>query len=116
MHKTTDPERMREATVPRTQNPEWGFYGTCQTNGHADVEGAWAEAIGILTDPDGRFRLELEVARDLLDAPWGRHLANEAVGSNLTDVVADLAADRRWMKSTLKITQAIVAARADDGR
>ena len=73
MHKTTDSERERDATIPRTQNPAWGFYGTCRTNGHADVDGAWAEAIGILTDPEGCFRLEPEVARDLLDAPWGRH-------------------------------------------
>ena len=116
MKKTTGPEPERDATIPRTQNPAWGFYGTCATNGHSDVDAVWAEAIRILTDPDGVFRLEAEVARDLLDAPWGRHLANEAVGSNLMDVVADLAADRRWMKSTLKITQAIIAARADDGR
>jgi hypothetical protein len=116
MHKTTDPERTQDTTVPRTQNPEWGFYGTCQTNGHADVDGAWAEAIGILTDPDGRFRLEPEVARDLLDAPWGRHLANDCVGTELEDVIEDLAINRRWMKSTLKITQAIILARADEGR
>ncbi len=115
MDKTTDPGPERNTTI-RTRNPEWGFYGTCQTNGHADVDGAWAEAIEILTDPDGVFRLDPEVARDLLDAPWGRHLANEAVGSNLMDVIADLAADRKWVRSTLKITQAIIAARADDGR
>ena len=111
MNDTTGHQAER-VTAIRTRNPEWGFYGTCQINGHADVDGVWAEAIRILTDPDGVFRLEAEVARDLLDAPWGRHLANEAVGSNLMDVVAD----RRWMKSTLKITQAIIAARADDGR
>jgi hypothetical protein len=103
-------------TVPQTRNPEWGFYGTCQMNGHTDVEAAWAEAIEILTDPDGAFRLEAEVARDLLDAPWGRHLANDYVGRQLKNTIADLATNRRWMKSTLEITRAIVAARHDDGR
>lgn len=115
MNDTTGHQAER-VTAIRTRNPEWGFYGTCHTNGHTDVDGIWAEAIGILTDPDGCFRLEAEVARDLLDSTWGRHLANEAVGSELMDVVADLAADRRWMKSTLKITQAIALARADAGR
>jgi hypothetical protein len=108
-------ETTRVTTI-QTRNPEWGFYGTCQTNGHTDVDAAWAEAIEILTDPDGVFRLEAEVARDVLDSPWGRHLANDYVGMDLMDVIADLAADRRWMKSTLKITAAIIAARADDGR
>jgi hypothetical protein len=116
LNEATDPKGKRDATVPPTQNPAWGFFGTCQTNGHADVDSVWAEAIGILTDPDGCFRLDPEVARDLLDAPWGRHFANEAVGPDLMDVIADLAADRRWMRSTLKITQAIILARADEGR
>ena len=115
MNDTTGHQAERVTTI-RTRNPEWGFYGTCQTNGHTDVDGAWAEAIEILTDPDGCFRLEAEVARDLLDAPWGRHLANDFVGMELMDVIADLAINRRWMRSTLKITQAIITARADDGR
>jgi hypothetical protein len=115
MNETTGHQAER-VTAIRTRNSEWGFYGTCVTNGHADVDAAWAEAIEILTDTDGCFRLEAEVARDLLDAPWGRHLADEAVGSSFTDVIADLAADRRWMKSTLKITAAIILARADSGR
>ena len=115
MNDTTGHQAERVTTI-RTRNPEWGFYGTCQTNGHTNVDSIWAEAIEILTDPDGCFRVEAEVARDLLDSAWGRHLANEAVGSDLMDIIADLAADRRWMKSTLKITAAIVVARADDGR
>jgi len=36
-----------------------------------------------LTDPQGRFRLEPEDARDLLDASWGRHLADQVVGREI---------------------------------
>jgi hypothetical protein len=115
MNDTTGHQAERVTTI-RTRNPEWGFYGTCQTNGHTDVDGVWAEAIEILTNPDGCFRLEAEVARDLLDASWGRHLANDCMGMELMDVIADFAIDRRWMKNALAITKAIVAARADDGR
>jgi len=61
--------------------------------------------MAILTDPRGRFRLEADVARDLLDAPWGRHLANELVGSESEPAIEKLASDRRWMKSTLEITR-----------
>jgi len=102
--------------TPRTRNREWGFFGTCVTNGHADPEAAWDEAMALLTNPDGRFRLEPDVARDLLDATWGRHLADHLVGSEFAPVVEALANDRRWMKSTLEITRAIVRARADSGQ
>ncbi len=101
---------------PRTRNREWGFYGTCVHNGHTDPEAAWDRMMRILTDPLGRFRLEPEVARDLLDSSWGRHLANDAVGMEFEDVVEDLATSRGWMKTTIEITRAIVLARADDGR
>lgn len=100
----------------KTRNPEWGFYGTCITSGHVDPEGAWDEMMTILTDPQGVFRLEPEVARDLLDAPWGRHTADECVGSEFSAVVEALARNRKWMKSTLEITRAIILARADRGR
>ena len=100
----------------RSRNRGWGFYGTCVTNGHADPEAAWTEMMKILTDLDGPFRLDPEVARDLLDSTWGRHLADEAVGRQFDKVVADLGANRKWMKSTLEITKAIVLARADSGR
>lgn len=100
----------------KTRNPEWGFYGTCVTNGHADPEGAWDEAMTTLTSPTGLFRLEPEVARDLLDSTWGRHTANECVGRGIRGCIEDLASSRRWMKSTLDITRAIILARADRGR
>ncbi len=69
-----------------------------------------------MTDPEGRFRFEPEVARDLLDSAWGRHLADNCVGLEIEDVIENLVLDRKWMKSTLEFTQAIVLARADNGR
>ena len=106
---------MKQVELPRTRNREWGFHGTCVTNGHQDPEAAWDEMMGLLTDPRGRFRFAPEVARDLLDAPWGRHLANEVVGTECGPAVEELANDRRWMRTTLEITRAIVRARADSG-
>ena len=109
-------EATRGATIP-TRNRELGFYGTCVTLGHADPDAAWNEAIAILVDPAGMFRLDPEVARDLLDAPWGRHLADAYFGNDgMAEAIAELATSRRWVRSTLQITKAIVAARADDGR
>ena len=100
----------------QTRNTEWGFHGACVRNGHADPDAAWNKAIAILTEPLGRFRFEPEVARDLLDTAWGRHLADDCVGMEIEDVIEDLSINRKWMKSTLEITKAIVLARADNGR
>jgi hypothetical protein len=109
-------EESKQNPFPRTRNREWGFYGTCVHNGHADPEAAWDRMMRILTDPLGRFRFEPEVARDLLDSAWGRHLADDALGLEFEDVVEDLALDRRWVKHTMEITRAIILARADQGR
>jgi len=107
---------MNQTTMPRTRNRDWGFYGTCVKNGHQDPDAAWDEMMGILTDQQGRFRFEPEVARDLLDTPWGRHIANEVVGAEFGPAVEELANNRRWMKSTLEITRAIGLARMDSGQ
>lgn len=108
---------VEKAATPATRNRAWGFYGTCVTLGHAEPDRAWDEAIEILTDPKYLFRLDPEIARDLLDAPWGRHLADAYFGhDSLADAIAELAANRRWMRSTLEITKAIVLARSDEGR
>ncbi|MCK4413800.1 MAG: hypothetical protein KAY32_09665 [Candidatus Eisenbacteria sp.] len=112
----------KKTETPRTRNRGWGFFGTCVSNGHEDPEAAWDEAVAILTDLKGRFRLEPEVACALLDSTWGRHLADQLLGAGGDDgptfdfLVDELAQDRRWMKSTLEITRAIVLAHADDGR
>lgn len=98
-----------------TRNRQWGFYGTCVTNGHPDPDLAWDMMIRILTDPLGDFRFTSEVARDLLDAPWGRHLADAVAGQSVVRAMSKLESDRRWMKSTLDYARAIVQAQADAG-
>ena len=83
----------KKTETPRTQNREWGFFGTCVHNGHADPEAAWDEAMAALTDPKGRFRLSPDNARDLLDATFGRHLADQVVGMKIGKAIAGLAED-----------------------
>jgi hypothetical protein len=104
--------------LPRTQNPAWGFYGTMADAGCVDPEVAWFEVIGFLTDPDGIFRIARpEIARALLDSPWGRHLADELIGAEEPlRAIEELAQDRRWMRSTQKVLQALALAEADGGR
>lgn len=105
----------KKAETPRTRNRAWGIYGTCVHAGHRRPEAAWDEMMAILTDPRGRFRFEPEVARDLLDSTWGRHLADQLVGEDFGPAIEGLASDRRWMRSPLETTRAIVRARADSG-
>ena len=100
---------------PTTDNPAWGFYGTTFKAG-GDANALWRETMDILTDADGLFRFEPEVARDLLDSTWGRHLADGMVGMTPSECLHELAANAKWMRSTLKITEAIVLARADTGK
>ena len=53
-----------------------------------------------LTDRKGMFRMDAEDARDLLDATWGRHLADQVVGSKIRKAIEHLHRDPRWMAST----------------
>ena len=94
--KTTE----TKTETPRTANRDWGFFGTCVSNGHADAEAAWDEAMETLTDPKGRFALNAEDARDLLDATWGRHLADDCTGLPIAEAINDLTDDSRWMRAT----------------
>jgi len=87
--------------TPRTRNRQWGFFGTCASNGHADPEAAWDEAMATLTDRQGRFSLAPEDARDLLDASWGRHLADQVVGREIGKAINDLAANHGWAQDAL---------------
>jgi hypothetical protein len=80
----------KKTETPRTRNREWGFFGTCVHNGHADPEAAWDEAMATLTDRNGGFRLEPENARDLLDSTWGRHLADQVVGQAIGKTIKGL--------------------------
>jgi hypothetical protein len=61
-----------------------------------------------LTDPKGRFRLSPENARDLLDATWGRHLADQVVGQAIGKTIKGLGWEqdartfvRRYINPTL---------------
>jgi len=84
-------EKAEKREVPRTRNSEWGFFGTCGNNGQTDCDAAWNEAMAALTDPKGRYRLEPEDARDLLDSTWGRHLADQVVGEDIGGAIEQLA-------------------------
>jgi hypothetical protein len=102
----------KKVETPRTQNRDWGFFGTCVSNGHQDAEAAWDEAMAALTDSKGRFRLEAEDARDLLDATWGRHLADEVVGQEIREAIDELASDRRWLRATREFVRKHIRADA----
>ena len=102
----------KKVETPRTRNRDWGFFGTCVSNGHADAEAAWDEAMATLTDSKGRFRLQAEDARDLLDATWGRHLADQVVGQEIGGAIEDLASDRRWLKDAREFVRKHIRADA----
>jgi hypothetical protein len=57
----------------RTANEEWGFWGTSIHNGY-DAELTWDTACRFLAE---HFDLTAEQARDVLDARFGRHLADD---------------------------------------
>ncbi len=100
----------KKTETPRTRNREWGFFGTCASNGHADPEAAWDEAMAALTDPKGPYYLDAEDARDLLDATFGRHLADQVVGQrNIRKAIRTLgwARDaRRFVRDHINPNQA----------
>ena len=56
-----------------TANPEWGFWGTSVRSDY-DVPMVWDAMSKLLAE---RFDLTPEYTRDLLDARFGRHLADE---------------------------------------
>lgn len=64
---------MSTKTILPTQNETWGFWGTCRHNGY-DQQMAWDAASDALATA---FNLAPEQVRDLLDARFGRHLADD---------------------------------------
>lgn len=56
-----------------TANAEWGFWGTAERNGY-DVALTWNAASEFFI---ATFGLTTEQARDVLDARFGRHLADD---------------------------------------
>jgi hypothetical protein len=64
---------MKNIEILPTENKEWGFWGTAERNGY-DAELTWKAASKFLI---AEFDLNAEQARDVLDARFGRHLADD---------------------------------------
>jgi hypothetical protein len=64
---------MRNTEILPTENKEWGFWGTAERNGY-DADLTWNAAINFLI---AAFDLTAEQSRDVLDARFGRHLADD---------------------------------------
>ena len=64
---------MKNTEILPTENKEWGFWGTAERNGY-DTALAWNAASQFLRSA---FDLTAEQARDVLDARFGRHLADD---------------------------------------
>ena len=64
---------MHTKTIMPTNNTEWGFWGTAGHNGY-DQQMTWEAASDALATA---FNLTPERVRDLLDARFGRHLADD---------------------------------------
>lgn len=64
---------MKNTEILQTANKDWGFWGTSNRNGY-DAELAWNAASRFLI---AEFELTAEQARDVLDARFGRHLADD---------------------------------------
>lgn len=64
---------IKNTEILATANKEWGFWGTAERNGY-DAELTWKAASNFLI---AAFDLTAEQARDVLDARFGRHLADD---------------------------------------
>ena len=64
---------MKNTAILSTENKEWGFWGTSVRNGY-DAELTWDAASCFLAK---EFDLTAEQTRDVLDARFGRHLADD---------------------------------------
>ena len=64
---------MKNTEILATANKEWGFWGTAGRNGY-DAALTWNAASKCLITA---FDLTSEQARDILDARFGRHLADD---------------------------------------
>lgn len=64
---------MKNIEILKTENKDWGFWGTSDRNGY-DAELTWNAASRFLM---AEFELTAEQARDVLDAKFGRHLADD---------------------------------------
>jgi hypothetical protein len=71
------------APLPRTENPDFGFYGTTRSAGY-DPDAAWAIALPIVAAfwPTAHARIAARRARIFLDSSGGRHLADSVLHRN----------------------------------
>ena len=85
------------ATIPATQNEDWGFWGTM--NEYASA--SWPLAVSAVTEATGE---DVDTVRAFLDSRYGRHFADE-VHSGLYDgkAIEDAidAATQKWMGWTI---------------
>lgn len=94
---------MTTFTPAPTANKEWGFWGTSIHNGY-DPELTWNTASHFLAK---HFDLTAEQARDVLDARFGRHLADDlsfikggpATAEAITSHLASRICHHGWRKS-----------------
>jgi len=83
-----------------TANPEWGFWGTSVRSDY-DAPMVWDAMSKLLAE---RFDLTPEHTRDLLDARFGRHLADElsfikggpASPEAIAEHIDNILQDRSW--------------------
>lgn len=79
-----------------TKNEPWGFYGTLATRGVDRVAERFDDAARALM---ARFDLSETEARDFLDAPIGRHMADDLSDQETgRDLVARWLGDRRYAR------------------
>jgi len=82
-------------TIPASQNPDWGFFGTIRHD--ADPEQAWNIAMRAITDATG---CAATAVRDFLDSRSGRHFADDVANGLFQGLALDAsidAATARWM-------------------
>ena len=105
--------------APATQNPDWGFWGTATRNGYEPQMTRDAAADALAT----AFDLKDDEVRTLLDARFGRHLADDLSfisGGPTTPGVIEhhimvRLADRgwrKWFESAVREARATVAGTA----
>ncbi len=79
-----------------TTNASWGFFGTLRSNGETDAEAIFDDAARALV---AKLDLTPDQARAVLDAPIGRHMADQRRGGESgKDLVERLLASRGWAR------------------
>jgi hypothetical protein len=107
-------DAMKNLMILPTANLEWGFWGTSERNGY-DAPMAWDAASRALAEA---FKLSPEQTRDLLDARFGRHLADDlsfikggpTTAQAIIDHINCRVADREWHSTFARAVREIKSA------